>query len=207
MRPDDDSPRLVTESSLAGYFRASVHQAVRNQKVEAKDATVVYLGDLLAEFSRADRLFQFTRDGAQMVPLAELYRQAVEAPSASERRLLLRGLGDVALFVSGLFSGWLGRRAAGIDYYVAMGESAYGYLSESEAGGAARRGLGSIFQELSRQFVRFVDVLAEVGERAPGAGEEDVLRLYDAWSRTGSARLERRLRRLGVSPLSGAWAH
>jgi hypothetical protein len=207
MRPDDTPPRLVTEASLAAFFQASVDRAIHNQQMTAGEATIAYLTRLLTDYSRADRLFLLTREGPTLLPLAELYSQALQAGSERERRLLLQRLGDVALFVAGLFSDWLGRRLVGVDYYCSMGEAAYGYLSEPANEHPRTRIPSSVFAELSRQFARFVDVLAEVGEQAPGRTDRNVLRLYDRWRRTGSPRLERALRVLGVTPVRTSLAH
>jgi hypothetical protein len=188
---------------LKAFFQASVGQALRNQGVEAAEDTVAYLTALLTDYARADRLFDHTVNGRTLLPLAELYRHAVEAASERERRLVLQRLGDVALFVAGLFSGWLGRRLVGVDYYVSMGGAAYGYLSEQAPG----RTPVAVFAQLSRQFVRFADVLAEVGEQAGNHRDRDVLRLYQSWRQTGSPRAERALRAMGITPLPSAFAH
>ena len=88
-----------------------------------------------------------------------------------------------------------------------MGGSAYGYLSEKSRGSVREHTLAAIFCQLSREFARLVDVLAEVGENAPGADNHDVLRLHQLWSQTGSVRLERKLRALGITPARLTRAH
>jgi hypothetical protein len=52
-----------------------------------------------------------------------------------------------------------------------------------------------------------VDVLGEVGEQTREDLQEDVLRLHELWQRTGSRRIERRLRALGVVPQRHFPAH
>ena len=64
-----------------------------------------------------------------------------------------------------------------------------------------------IFSDLSRQFVLFVDVLAEVGEFAAGCNNSDLLRAHDLWLRTRSPRLEKRLRAACIIPLRQASSH
>lgn len=199
----------ITESSLRAFFHDSLNQAIRNQGVSAQDETIWYLTNLLADFSRSERLFDHTADGRVLRPLAELYAIAAEASSETERKLVLQRLGDVALFVSGLFSGIFTRRRrmVDVDYYIAMGGGAYAYLCGSSQQARQHASLIAIFHQLSREFARFVDVLAEVGENAFGASDRDLLRLHELWARTESPRLERKLREAGITPVRVALAH
>jgi hypothetical protein len=57
-----------------------------------------------------------------------------------------------------------------------------------------------VFEDLALNFVHFVDLLGEVGEQARDYLEQDVMRLHELWRRTGSRRLERKLRSLGITP-------
>ena len=120
-----------------------------------------------------------------------------------ERADALQRLGDVALFIAGLLSGSLNRKLVDIDYYIAMGGSAYGQLSNTRAN-AVSDGSPEVFEELSHKFSGFVDVLDEVAERAPGHNNTDVMRTYEVWLRTGSPRAARRLRRHGIDPAQGS---
>jgi len=61
-----------------------------------------------------------------------------------------------------------------------------------------------VFSELAEKFARFVDVLDEVAENAPGRHNASLLRSYELWVRTGSPRAARRLRRQGVLPAPGS---
>ncbi len=195
-------PRPIAEANLRSFFHDSLQSAASNQGVEVAEATLWYLTNLLTTFSRSEQLFDRTGNGQSLTPLVALYAWAAEAPSEAERKLALQRLGDVALFISGLFSGLFvrRRRLVDVDYYIAMGGSAYGYLSEKSRGSVREQTLAAIFCQLSREFARLVDVLAEVGENAPGADNHDVLRLHQLWSQTGSVRLERKLRALGITP-------
>jgi hypothetical protein len=175
--------------------------------VEAEDATVWYLADLLTRYARSENLYEYTAEGPTLRPLAMHYALALEAETERERRLVLQRLGDVALFIAGLFSGMLARRAIGVDYYIAMGGSAYGYLRDSADSRGRERSLAAVFEQLSTQFVLFVDVLAEVAEQAPGADDRDLLRTYELWMHSGSPRLARWLQERGITPVRIGGAH
>ena len=192
-----DTPELITEGNLQAFFHQSITDAARSRRLPAGDATLHYLTHLLADYALADRLFDHTPAGRKLRPLAVLYSDALCAPSVTERRLWLQRLGDLALFIAGWFSGRLSRRLTDIDYCIAMGGNAYGYLHETADGSPRDRALGEIFGELAQGFDRFVDLLACITRRA-GGQDADVLGLYEQWLASGSPLLARRLQALGV---------
>ncbi len=195
------SDKLITGKTIKEHFRDAVTDALRNQSVKAGADTVHYVVTLLATFARCERLYERGPQGVVLKPLAAHYAEAVQGPSEVGRNRALRRLGDIALFIAGVFSQSLNRKLVDVDYYVAMGGGAYGHLSEKVRGTARSGGLGAIFAELSAKFVPFVDVLGEVSERTGSRGDKDLLRLYDLWARTGSQRAARQLRQAGIEPL------
>lgn len=191
---------LITDKSAREYFQDSISDALSNQQVDAAEDTVYYVVNLLANFIRSENLFERTPDGVIIKPLAEHYAEAIQGRTSAEQHRALRRLGDVALFISGVFSQSLNRKVIDVDYYCAMGGSAYGCLSDNLRGSAGARTLTDIFEELSRKFVDFVDVLAEVNERTHMNNDADIMRVYELWLRTGSRRAERTLRSVGIQP-------
>ncbi len=192
--------QLITGMNVTEYFRDSVTSALSHQQVDAGEETVFYVVNLLSYYTRADRLFSHSEDGMLLRPLALMYAEALEANSVVERQNALRRLGDVALVVSGLFAASFSQKLVDVDYYIAMGGGAYGYLSDLSEGQAHARLFKTIFGELSAKFQTFVDVLAEVSENAHLGSQSDILRLYEIWMRTGSPRAAGHLRRLGIEP-------
>ncbi len=191
---------VIAHTSVKEYFHDSVHGALQNQHIKAQDATASYLVNLLCNFMRADELYEDTTEGRTIQPLALLYARAVNTSSSEEKRQCLQRLGDLALFVAGIFSQSLNRKIVDVDYYIAMGGNAYGYLSHTAGVTTRGRALADVFAELSTQFQLFVDVLMEVSERAHLNNDGDILRLYEIWLRTGSKRASARLQRLGIVP-------
>jgi hypothetical protein len=111
------------------------------------------------------------------------------------QRDALRRVGDLSLFISGYFSDSLNRSHVDVDYYIALGERAYGSL--------ARQGddtLADVFDELAAKFSGFVDVLGEISERTALTSNTDLLRLYERWLRTKSRRSGDLLARQGIVP-------
>jgi hypothetical protein len=198
MNSSVDSSGLIREGNLQAFFHQSLTRTARAQHLEANDATLHYLTHLLSDYAHAERLFDHTPDGLRLRPLATLYGDALQAGSVRERRLWLRRLGDLALFVAGLFAGRLSRRLTDLDYCIAMGGNAYGYLHQTADGNPRDRALREVFGELAGDFARFVELLAAVTDRSTDSGT-DVLQLFERWQATGSPLLARRLRALGVA--------
>jgi len=174
------------------YFRELVESALSRQQLRPNELTSYYLVDLLCRFVRPDRRIPFADDTSE--PLALRLGRALES-GGMEQRARLRNLGDFSLFMSGFFSDSLNRRAVDVDYYVSMGEYAYGSLGRRD-----EDALGEVFTELARKFVPYMDVLTAVSEDAGIRSSVDVLRLYEKWLRTGSPRAGQRLADQGIVP-------
>ncbi|MGH9311644.1 MAG: hypothetical protein ACRD09_13405 [Vicinamibacterales bacterium] len=179
------------EETPAEYFRELVESAVARQRLEVGELTSFYLVNLLCGFVRLERGASATLDDE---PLALRLAQALDSGGA-EQRARLRNLGDLSLFVSGFFSDSLSRKTVDVDYYVSMGEYAYGSLSRSE-----EAALACIFSELASKFCSVADVLSDVSERSALTSNADLLRLYERWLRTGSRRNGQLLAERGIVP-------
>jgi hypothetical protein len=182
---------LVQHHSPAEYFRELVEASLQRQRVSAGDRTEFYLVNLLCQYVRVDQA-RAPADNDQ--PLGVRLTRALEC-GGLEQRVRLRSVGDVSLFMSGFFSDSFTRRSVDIDYYRTLGECAYASLSRSESDAFA-----DVFAELSRKFVGFMDVLADVSDRTTLASATDALRIYEKWLRTGSDRDGQRLIERGILP-------
>ncbi len=186
---------LLREQTPAEYFKELVDSALARQHVNADELTAYYLVNMLCQFVRPDG-----RGGSDDLeqPLAIRLARALESGGV-EQRARLRHLGDVSLFTTGFFSDSLQRCAVDVDYYVSMGEYAYGSLSRHDGDAFA-----DVFADLARRFVGYMDVLADISERTSigSLSRTDVLRLYEKWLRTGSARDGHKLIERGILPNS-----
>jgi hypothetical protein len=191
-RPTSPENEVTVDQKPTEYFKELVESAVSRQQLRANELTTYYLVDLLCRFMRPDQRSAFSDDAG--VPLALRLGRALES-GGLEQRARLRNLGDFSLFMSGFFSDSLRRRAVDIDYYVSMGEYAYGSLSRRDADA-----FGEVFSELARKFVPYMDVLADVSDHSGVRSSTDVLRLYEKWLRTGSPRDGQRLADRGILP-------
>ena len=189
---------LIPVSNLSAYFHEALHSTAKSQGLDTDDTTLAYLTHLLTDYARSERLYDRTQDGVVRRPLVDIYKQAAEAETCSERELALQRLGDLALFVSGILPHSLQRSLVDVDYYCAMGSAAYGHLSDSGTAGTRVRALRSVFTQLSRRFIDFVDLLGETIEHGNRVRNPDLMRLHELWQKTGSRRLARQLVECGV---------
>lgn len=196
--------KLIVDVNVTEYFKKSVAIAAINQSMDAREDTLYYVVNLLTRFADSNTFFLEKSDGPRVTPLAKLYARAVELKSEAERRQAMRRLGDVSLFIAGLFSDSLRNRLVDVDYYIGMGGAAYDYVSESFKGHHREDAYGEVFSELAAKFTAFVDILAEVGEQSVLKTNADLLRMYELWLKTGSKCAEKKLRDFGICPLDFA---
>jgi hypothetical protein len=182
---------LLRDQTPVEYFRELVGDALTRQHLRASNLTEYYLVNLLCQ--------QIPAAGARALdetgdPLAVRLGRALDS-AGRDQRSRLRRLGDFALFTSGFFPDSFRRRVVDVDYYQSIGEYAYASLSQAEDDH-----FSDVFSELARNFVGFTDVLSDISERTLPAADADLLRLYETWLRTGSARQGRRLLARGIVP-------
>jgi hypothetical protein len=195
---ESDPPVLIQDVHSAEFFRDAVTAAMNRQHLAAADTTVFYVVNLLNSFLTADHLFADSDEGLLSRPLADVYLEAIEAPTEQSRTTLLHRLGDIALFVSGVLPRSFATRLVGIDYYVAMGGNAYSCLSTSGVAGTRDLYLKVTFADLSNKFSGFVSVLTEVSQEARTGSDQSVVELYGEWFNTGNQAAARQLREVGV---------
>lgn len=190
---------VVTNQNLVAFFFGRVHEAIEALDFRAKDDTIHYLINLLALFGRSDHYSDAQVNDSDK-PLALMLADVHTSTNIIEQNKILKRLGDIALFVSGFFSDSLNRKIIDVDYYVAMGGSAYGSLCLGTRGTRRESTMSPVFAELSEKFVACVDLLNEVSAGATIHNDSDILRTYELWLRTGSKRAEKILRTSGIEP-------
>ena len=193
---------LITSVSVREHFRDALETATHNQEVELGNTTFVYVVNLLTEYCDSRALNAVSDDGWYIKPLALIYAEAISAPLPDHRNRVLQKLGDIALFIGGLFTDSLRRRVVDIDYYIGMGEAAYGALHASMPAGTDRFLTAELFDDLCQKFSVLVDLLGEIREMSGLKSNSDVLRASEIWLKTGSDRARRQLIRNGIQPLT-----
>jgi hypothetical protein len=199
-------------ASLKEFFRDALHDALSHQHVAVEGETEHYVVNVLTLFSDADALYErhsqhkearHNDSRTRLKPLAMMLGEALEAPTREARFRGLQRLGDVSLFIAGFFSAGFARKLVDVDYHIAMGGHAYSALAESCPPARART-MRQVFAELSAKFQPMVDALNEISETAYQHSDQDRLRLYELWVKTGSERSRQLLRKLGLEPAPAA---
>lgn len=191
---------VVTVHNLRDYFRTSIEDVIARQGAGIDPDATHYVVNLMTLFSRSEKFYTDDPDHAGLKPLALMLADASDAPTAEERNHSLQRIGDVALFISGFFADSLASKAVDIDYYICMGENAYGSLSEEVRGTFRGNAFAHIFRELAAKFQVLVDVLNDVRDGARRGSDHNLLRTYEVWLKTGSRRARMLLEQNGIVP-------
>jgi hypothetical protein len=174
---------LTLATSVDEYFHEVVSDALTAVDLDASEPASWYLVGLLGEM----HMTRLTDE-----PLGVKLVEA--ATSSADRVRTLKQVGDTSLYVAGFFAESLTRSLVDVDYYVGIGQSAYGQLARSCGRGTS---LTTVYEELADKFPRFVDVISEIRKRTEFA-TTDVTKLYEIWLRTRDEWIEKKLRAIGV---------
>ena len=193
--------KLTVERNLADYFRERLQEHGEQLAPPPQEDTLWYMGNMLARFGDSEQLFCYDEGELGIRPLALLYKDAHEAGTTRARCLILRQLGDMALFIGALFPESYARRGILQDYFVGMGGGAYSYLSENAPKNR------HIFSELAETFSRMLHLIEQACSKEQLYDASDVLGLYERWRATGDIRLREQLETLGICVMETPLVH
>lgn len=179
------------EAQLTDYFRQRLNRQAGRCTNAPQEETLWYLSDMLARFGNSRHLFDYEDQRLTLRPLALIYQDARHAGSEWERCMLLRKLGDTALFVGALFPQSYRRRGLKQDYFSGMGRSAYGYLGEHDKSNPG------LFQRLADRFTELLSLVADACQKEQLFDMTDQLQAYIRWQTTGDPSLARQLAKEG----------
>lgn len=182
------------------YFSEMVDHGLEKKKLKALPAVKSYLVQLLEYYLDASRLYETETDemgNKNPTTLAELFLKASNSEN-NEKKELLKKLGDKSLYISGFFGNSLEKKLVDIDYYAGMGCVAYENLSYVIKEDTQSK----VYKIFAKQFLDFVDVLSYISEKSLNQSEQNILRLYDRYLRTGSEVAKDKLIEMGVVTLS-----
>ena len=194
VKSEKGSLTLVT--SPESFFFELVRDAIGHQKVKIQPETEFYVVKLLNRFIFSESLYSKNSEGTlEDQPLALMFKDALEAEEQASQKSMFQNVGDISLFKAGFFQESLARSNVDLNYYIGIGCSAY----QNAAQRSDAKHFRNLFSELSDRFGMVVNVLSEVSEQTTMTKtEQDLLRLYEMWSRTGSERAARALARTGI---------
>lgn len=197
MEGHSSHPKISLCVSSEDYFSEMVDVALDERKVKAALPVKNYLVELLQFYLDARNLFEeeVVDESGRRKPqtLAELYLTAHQLEFSSKVEMLKK-MADRSLYISGFFSDSLQRKIIDVDYYVEMGRSAYGSLAHCTREDTK----ASIYKTFAQRFGDFVDVLSHFSQKARLQSNQNILRLYDRYLRTGSALDREKLIEMGI---------
>lgn len=173
------------------YFFTEVEEAFLYRKITSSPLAKHYLVKLLMHYMNASNLFDETTEKGTKTrsTLAEMYLKAVNEENDSLKSELLKKLGDTSLYITGFFAESLNREVIDVDYYVEMGGSAYSSLSKI----VNDESYQELFDQFALNFVNFVDVLNVIAQKSLIHTNENLLKLYENYLKTGSKLTQEKL--------------
>jgi hypothetical protein len=183
-------PVSIHHGTLESFFFEEIERAQQRCERTLSDEVEAYVVALLARFARRTQVA-----GRQSEPLALDYLRA-RGQDGAARAQALRGVGDRALYISGVAPRSMHRSAVDVRYVRGIGEAAYREVADRQLWGGALAVLG----ELAETFEGVSEVIAEVVDLEAGAHAHanDLLGLYERWRRDGDPRDRKRLLAAGV---------
>jgi len=184
------------------FFREKVLVACHDLGIDVDQELEFYIVNLLCEFivTRTYSEGQHAKD-MLAIPLAMMLKDALESPP-DKRVRILKNLGDTSLYVSGFFQDYFNRKTFDLSYYIDIGSSAYGQVSDlmRDRGGDVH--LKQVYQNLSERFVSLVDVVAQISDSSRVRDDStNLLELYNRWSETKSDRIRKKLEQHDILPV------
>lgn len=171
------------------FFKEALDDALANQHVRiSQEAAFYLLGILIMSVKKGPN--------ADKETLAEKYLTSHHSEEANA----FRAIGDSSLIIAGIWWQSLLRKLVDVDYYINIGSHSYRKASETTP-----KNLAELFEELSENFHKLVNIMIEATRCISEANmsDKDILRMYEVWLRTHNTFLEQKLRALGITPIPG----
>ena len=183
------------------HFSEALKEALEQRKVKSFPHLETYLVHMLKHYLDSRNLFApHSTHGEQMEnppeTLAEMYLVAMNS-EALRKKEIMKTLADRSLYLAGFFGDSLQKKVVDIDYYSEMGSAAYFNL----ASWTKEDHLSEVYQTFSKRFVEFVEVLSYMSEKSAVQADQNVLRLYDKYLKTGSEAAREKLNQMGIVTL------
>lgn len=183
----------MSELFIRRHLQQMVYEALTHENVKVSKLVGEYTVNILVDFIDAEHL---TSSEGGLPVLAWLYRDAANL-KGSRKIAALKKLGDVSLFLAGLFSDYVRKTTNGLGYYVDMGRSAYDTIAVSA--------LNPIYDELSKNFIPLVGALNFIASRTSTSHELDLDGLFELYVRDSkNLELQRRIMRKSSIPIISA---
>ena len=162
---------------IQDHFKTLLKESLSRMSLHISPALREYLEKLLIFYLRSEHLFEEDPKSGKknLTPLAEIYLKAQNAP-LSEKLFFLQQVGDRSLYLGGLFKRALQKKIVGLNYYINLGQGAYGCLADYHQ--------EETFKELAYFFEDILDVLSYMSSKHSTRSDEDLMNLCSEYLRT-----------------------
>lgn len=174
----------VDHQTLESYFFNEIEQVCERRGGALPQTVEAYVVSLLARYARRPNVA-----GRKSRALALEYLRA-RGETGAARANALRGVGDRALYISGVVPRSLDRSPVGVRYVRGIGEAAYREVASDDGPLAVLGEVAERWEEVSE----VIGDIVEIGHEA----KPDLLALYERWRRLGDPRDAERLVTAGV---------
>ena len=180
------------------YFHSVVHEACEHRKFKTFALAKGYLADLLQFYVPAANLYDEVDSSGKRTreTLAETFLKAQNAEPAV-RNELMKKLADRSLYIAGFFGDSLQRKLIDVDYYIDMGGMAYGALASSVREDTTSK----LYADYAHRFFDYVEVLSHISSKSALQNEENLMRLFEIYAKTGSEVARDKLMERGLIPV------
>lgn len=183
------------------HFSEALKEAFEQRRIKTNPHLETYLIQLLKHYLDSRNLFAPVSTHGENVEnppetLAEMYLIAMNADSPKNKEIM-KTLADRTLYLTGFFGDSLQKKLVDIDYYSEMGSVAYFNLSAW----TKEDHLSNMYKTFSKRFLEFVEVLNYMSEKSSIQADQNVLRLYEKYLKTGSEIAREKLAELGIATI------
>jgi hypothetical protein len=182
------------------HFSELLREACEYRKFKLMPSSETYILKLLNHYIDSRNLFPpFMSESAEKTPdtFAELYLTALNSDEPKNREYM-KLCADKALYLSGFFGDSLQKKSVDIDYYMGIGASAYSNL----ALWTKEETTANVYSTISKKFIDFADLLSYISDKSALQSEQNILKLYERYMKTGSDLARDKLIELGVVTIS-----
>src|SRR3990167_452356 len=143
-------------NEFKSFIKISIIKKINKTNLNLSEFSKDYLQNLIIDFLKSENIPEINKSELSFPILADLYEKAFYSPPFNQFNEF-RNLGDVSLFVSGVFPEYITRRKSLVkkEYYIGMGSSAYLMTARL----VKIKELENLFDELSKNFSSLVNIL------------------------------------------------
>jgi hypothetical protein len=179
------------------HFAELLKEACAYRNFKILPASETYILNMLNHYIESRNLFSplIPDQETERLPdtFAELYLTALNSEDP-KNRAYMKILADKALYLSGFFGDSLQRKSVDIDYYMGIGASAYSNL----AAWTKEETTAAVYSTFSKKFIDYADLLSYISDKSALQSEQNILKLYERYIKTGSDLARDKLAELGV---------